>query len=551
MNVDCTSQLQITASSIKMLEVCSIITNCCCDAGDKITSQLNSDADFKRRKPIVLQASYSLRDLRNATPAPINKSPIQRRVGKRNDSIVTQLDTQPVSKILFTNSLALREAPQEPCEQSSPEMQNLIHPQAQMSTQAEQANYNAIDNLHISGYKGHRQTQTMQEAHSISPMIMEGKQVVAQHVPQQLTPQSRVYRTTKSRYNPCNLCCFCCMCCCESENVDPIHRGPIEGNRSIILKPIRKERIVEVMVEEIQEKVVNVPYIQYVDKFVEVPKPVFQYKIKEVKRPVIVEKIVKVDKVVEEEKIVEVPEIRYVEKEVNVPHYVKKERIVEVPLPIVKERRIPVLKVKKSEMYQEVDNVNYNDFELNRGSVRHGEHDAPGVPNNTPIKKDSIATSNATKREVSVKSSDDERRLYESVMQSDKVMQKVATAPTMERISTSFGEKNLHNEQILKFTEGERMPSGSRTRNSHQSSPHISMSIREDSNQTRGETNRHIHSQSNSMTVMGFSSPRGIHEAVGGEANVLLVDEKNEVDGLVSIYPNIDAISAKSTPRRE
>uniref|UniRef100_A0A3B0MXR9 Inner membrane complex protein, putative n=1 Tax=Theileria annulata TaxID=5874 RepID=A0A3B0MXR9_THEAN len=129
--------------------------------------------------------------------------------------------------------------------------------------------------------------------------------------------------------------------------------------RAIILKPITREKIVEVMVEEIQEKIVEVPQVQVVDKYVEVVKPIIKYKIKEVKRPVTVEKIKKVPKIVEEEKTIEVPEIQYVEKFVDVTKVVQKEKIIEIPLPIVKERRIPVLNVSREERIQEVDGLEY------------------------------------------------------------------------------------------------------------------------------------------------------------------------------------------------
>ncbi|KAK2197422.1 Inner membrane complex protein [Babesia duncani] len=133
-----------------------------------------------------------------------------------------------------------------------------------------------------------------------------------------------------------------------------------DNSRTIVLKPIRRERVVEVMVEEIQEKIINVPQVQYVDKFVEVIKPIIKYKIKEVKRPVYVEQIKKVNKIVEEEKIIEVPEIQYVDKYVDVPTYVQKEKIVEVAIPIVKERLIPVLNISKTERIQEIDGVDFS-----------------------------------------------------------------------------------------------------------------------------------------------------------------------------------------------
>ncbi|UKJ87907.1 hypothetical protein MACJ_000349 [Theileria orientalis] len=141
-------------------------------------------------------------------------------------------------------------------------------------------------------------------------------------------------------------------------------------HRAIILKPITREKIIEVMKEEVEEKVVYVPRVQVVDKYVEVIKPVIRYKVKEVKRPVTVEKIKKVAKIIEEEKIVEVPEIQYVEKFVEVPKIVKKEKIIEVPFPLVCERRIPVLNINKKERLQELDSVDFKG--LNPGSSLFG-----------------------------------------------------------------------------------------------------------------------------------------------------------------------------------
>ncbi|BAM38944.1 conserved hypothetical protein [Theileria orientalis strain Shintoku] len=141
-------------------------------------------------------------------------------------------------------------------------------------------------------------------------------------------------------------------------------------HRAIILKPITREKIVEVMKEEVEEKVVYVPRVQVVDRYVEVIKPVIKYKVKEVKRPVTVEKIKKVAKIIEEEKIVEVPEIQYVEKYVDVPTIVKKEKIIEIPIPMVCERRIPVLNINKKERLQELDSVEFRS--LNHGSSLFG-----------------------------------------------------------------------------------------------------------------------------------------------------------------------------------
>ncbi|AFZ80079.1 hypothetical protein BEWA_029290 [Theileria equi strain WA] len=144
----------------------------------------------------------------------------------------------------------------------------------------------------------------------------------------------------------------------NTSELDTIIKGNvIYLNRAIILKPITREKIVEVMVEEINEKVVHVPQLQVVDKYVEVVKPIVKYKVKEIKRPVTVERIKKVPKIIEEEKVVEVPEIEYVEKIVDVPTIVEREKIVHVPFPVVCERRIPVLNISRNERVEEVPSV--------------------------------------------------------------------------------------------------------------------------------------------------------------------------------------------------
>ncbi|CDR95650.1 hypothetical protein, conserved [Babesia bigemina] len=361
---------------------------------------------------------------------------------------------------------------------------------------------------------------------------------------------------------------LCCCCCCEE---DVSGRGIVpQSNKSIILKPIRRERIVEVMREEVHERIVNVPQVQYVDKFVEVPKPVFKYKMKEVKRPVMVEKIRRVPKIVEEEKIIEVPEIRYVEKEVTVPQIIQKERIVEVPLPVVRERRIPVLRVHRNETYQEVDNINYNEFGTAITSVREGAE----APNNTPIKRKTEGRTNDDKLYVDTKVYNETERPHKS-KQMDEVVRSsrpsIAEKPDSPTHRSSRQTHDLAQTQQTKdvkrwlqnVNEVKQMV-GNNERESKQPGPGVnasSVGVQEIpfDHLQRMENNGDM---KHSITVTEITSGREVHRhskahdtyvhdivienigegAIPGDFHM----REEQKDDTVSIYPNIDALSIKS-----
>ncbi|ORM42267.1 uncharacterized protein BXIN_1091 [Babesia sp. Xinjiang] len=380
--------------------------------------------------------------------------------------------------------------------------------------------------------------------------------------------QQKLVKKSKSKF-PANICC--CCCCGETEEISALQSNLIgEANRSIILKPIRRERIVEVMKEEIQERVINVPQIQYVDKYVEVPKPVFKYKIKEVKRAVVVEKIKRVPKIVEEEKIIEVPEIRYVEKEVEVPHIVKKEKIVEVPLPIVKERRIPVLRLRKDEKFQEVDNINYDEMEANITSIRNGAE----APNNTPINgnmeevnylNDQKQLESITKQIEAVKITGNER--------SDEEKGKATAGDSIEVLRNQTSRSydvphDQHAKEIDKWIK--HLKDAKRTAEIHEKEldhfrmqprapNHIEISL--DKHTLEGEKNVSGPTVTEVLSVRGISNqdsfevPDNYGERYGLESIIkdgidddYEITEVKEVDDMVSIYPNIDALSFKSMP---
>ncbi|GBE61192.1 alveolin domain containing intermediate filament IMC4, putative [Babesia ovata] len=362
---------------------------------------------------------------------------------------------------------------------------------------------------------------------------------------------------------------LCCCCCCEE---DVSGQAPIpHSNKSIILKPIRRERIVEVMREEVQERVINVPQVQYVDKFVEVPKPIFKYKMKEVKRPVMVEKIKRVPKIVEEEKIIEVPEIRYVEKEVMVPHIIKRERIVEVPLPVVRERRIPVLKLRKNETYQEVDNVNYNEFGTAITSVREGAE----APNNTPIKRKTESGSNDDKLVVESKFYKETERSHitkqvEEVVRTTKPS--IAEKPDSPRHHSPRQMQDLAQTQQTKEVKRwlqnmneVKQTAGSSERGSKQLNPGVnagSVGLQEipfEQLQLMENNGDIKHSITVTEIVSGRETHRHtkkahdtyVHDIVienigGGDIPGDYHMHEEQQDDTVSIYPNIDALSITS-----
>ncbi|KAK1940362.1 hypothetical protein X943_003261 [Babesia divergens] len=365
-----------------MQRVCDIITNCCCETTDKITEQLNKEIETRVRNQILQQCSNNLENTQNNIP-----SYVQSNLTHPNSSDTGEHTTPTgyfsMRNVFTPKSQEHKDGYTGTYAKYDINNQNRQQDQPPMMAGNETNDLQSQDYLNIAGYQNYRQVPPAHEMINVRPPMAD-----KQHYNVQQHPTYNEYKNankvTRSRFNPFNMCC---SCCCDVGELQQIQRNIIDdNNRAIILKPIRRERIVEVMVEEIHERVINIPQIQYVDKFVEVPKPIFQYKIREVKRPVIVEKIVKVDKIVEEDKIIEVPEIQYVDKEVDVPQIVKKERIVEVPLPIVRERRIPILKLRKNEIFQEIDNVNYNEFGINLTSLRGDGIDAPIAPNNTPIK---------------------------------------------------------------------------------------------------------------------------------------------------------------------
>ncbi|GIX63950.1 membrane skeletal protein IMC1, putative [Babesia caballi] len=378
-------------------------------------------------------------------------------------------------------------------------------------------------------------------------------------------PNQKLVKKAKCGF-PMNICC---CCCCEDDGDLPSNMVN-DPNRSIILKPIRRERIVEVMREEVEERVINVPQIQYVDKFVEVPKPVIQYKMKEVKRPVIVEKIKKVPKVVEEERIIEVPEVKYVEKQVDVPQIVKRERIVEVPLPVVRERRIPVLRLHKNETYQEVDNINYGQFGGSVSAAREGGE----VPHATPTSQEMEGEKGAAVDEgvgnVTSHSESSHRTLGRSRMGLES-----ATPLNEERVNMSHN-KNVDASAALARTrpagESEEWSVGAGyAKRAAEASGETggnrittdSVSAKATGNSVEGSKVGGIHHSAKLVTEIitarsngtDFEAGSGLqHSPEGGFESTLkgghLTDyrsqsERND-DSLVSIYPDINALSIRS-----
>ncbi|EDO05455.1 Inner membrane complex family protein [Babesia bovis T2Bo] len=396
-------------------------------------------------------------------------------------------------------------------------------------------------------FQGNLQSYTMPNNISMAPPTDFANYMAPP--PELQWKQRTVTKKNKSRF-PCNLCC----CCYGEEETVPVKSNLVgDANRSIVLKPIRRERIVEVMKEEIQERVVNVPQIQYVDKFVEVPKPIFKYKIKEVKRPVIVEKIKRVPKIVEEEKIIEVPEIKYVEKEVEVPHIVKKEKVVEVPLPIVRERRIPVLRLKKDEKYQEVENINYEDFETNIMSNRYGSE----APNNTPIKLQARDIPNNTqemsktlKGVYSSNENDNFNRWEEQYDNGSKV-----------DIDHHRPVMYYNNPVITQVTDNEKVSTSRRTvtkDNTLREQYKVSSPTTERKDIGVNNNGHYDQRSNNESIVTEIISVRGISNRSSPKMNQYdvepLIEDIDEQlvnrdiideDNYVSIYPNIDAMSIK------
>ncbi|GFE55884.1 alveolin domain containing intermediate filament IMC4, putative [Babesia ovis] len=419
-------------------------------------------------------------------------------------------------------------------------------------------------NINPSAYQNKGQSYLMPENVNMMPT----PELTSYMQPNSLGPnfmQQTVLKKAKSKF-PANLCC----CCYGEQETVPVETNLVtDPNRSIVLQPIRRERIVEVMKEEIQERVINVPQIQYVDKYVEVTKPVFKYKIKEVKRPVVVEKIKRVPKIVEEEKIIEVPEIRYVEKEVDVPHIVKKEKIVEVPLPIVRERRIPVLRLRKDEKYQEVENINYDEFETNIISMRQG----PEAPNNTPIKPQLEEHGNRTPKQdiVGSISKDDRDNKYESEKKDPEGGYK--SGGTMDLVPNTHGRKydyirDQHDkvERSVNHVEPQKRMNEI---NDRQISNHYKIQTppAEHNDVAFNQVLASENENDNGPMVTEIISVRGIGNKQvpssrgyrGSQYNMdgLVVEVEEDYENisaqedcdLVSIYPNINALSLNSVPR--